>query len=333
MYNYKSLEKQILTSGKYSIVPIRFQDRFDIMKWRNEQMYHLRQNEPLTKEKQDSYFNNIISKLFNEEKPIQILFSYLQDEKCIGYGGLVHINWVDKNAEISFVMRTELEKNAFEFHWIKYLGLIEEVAKDLQLHKIFTYAFDLRPHLYVALEKAAFYKEATLKDHCLHQNKFLDVILHSKILNNKLRYREATIDDAKLLYEWVNQKEVRQNSLSTSLIAWENHLKWFKNKLKDEYSHIFIFFWEKKPIGQVRLDLEKDSWAINYSVDKEYRGKGLGTKILQEILNFENFENFAALVKKDNIGSRKVFEKLNFEQVLIENESDKILFKFLYSKK
>ena len=44
-----------------------------------------------------------------------VLFNYLHNGKCIGYGGLVHINWIDKNAEVSFIMDTELEENYFEF--------------------------------------------------------------------------------------------------------------------------------------------------------------------------------------------------------------------------
>lgn len=149
---YNCLSNQVFTHEQYSLVPIREGDRYDIMKWRNEQIYHLRQAEPLTKEKQDWYFENVVAKLFDQEQPSQILFSYLKNEECIGYGGLVHINWQDKHAEISFIMATELEAEGFEFHWKTYLGLIEQVAfEELHLHKIFTYAFDIRSRLYTAL--------------------------------------------------------------------------------------------------------------------------------------------------------------------------------------
>ena len=62
------------------------------MKWRNEQIYHLRQAKPLTAEDQKNYFSNVVSKLYDQEKPAQILFSFLKDGKCIGYGGLVGYN-------------------------------------------------------------------------------------------------------------------------------------------------------------------------------------------------------------------------------------------------
>lgn len=179
---YKILNKQVYTNGEYSIVPIRLEDRFKIMKWRNEQMYHLRQNKSLTIEDQDNYFNHIVSKLFDQDKPNQILFSYLKGEECIGYGGLVHINWVDKNAEISFIMDTQLESSELILHWNNFMELIELVAfKEVKLHKINTYAFDLRPYLYKIFENLGFYKEAILKEHCLFNKEYIDVIIHSKI--------------------------------------------------------------------------------------------------------------------------------------------------------
>ena len=182
MNNYSSLHTQHIISGEYSIVPIRMEDRHAIRKWRNEQMYHLRQSSLLTKESQDTYFENVVVPLFEEKEPSQILFSYLKGDTCIGYGGLVHINWIDKNAEISFIMNTQLEKQEFELHWTTYLKMIEQVAfEDLNLHKIFTYAFDLRPHLYTAVEKAGFKKEATLEEHCFFDGEFKDVVIHSKI--------------------------------------------------------------------------------------------------------------------------------------------------------
>ena len=182
MKSYKCLTSQIVEFDNFKIVPLRYEDRYDILKWRNEQIYHLRQSKSLTVEDQENYFSAIVDKLFDQEQPNQILFSYLENGKCIGYGGLVHINWIDKNAEISFIMNTELEKNNFQINWVKYLSLIEKVAfEDLKFHKIFTYAFDLRPHLYLALQDASFIEETRLKEHCFFNGKYIDVVIHSKI--------------------------------------------------------------------------------------------------------------------------------------------------------
>ena len=182
MRAYKCLNQQVFESGEYKLVPIRHDDRYKIMKWRNEQLYHLRQSEPLTREKQDHYFNEVISQLFEQDTPDQILFSFLKNEKCIGYGGLVHINWIDKNAEVSFVMNTSLEEKSFLLNWQTYASLIEQVAfNGLGFQKIFVYAFDLRPHLYDALENCGYFLDARLKSHCFFQGEFKDVVIYSKL--------------------------------------------------------------------------------------------------------------------------------------------------------
>jgi RimJ/RimL family protein N-acetyltransferase len=182
MRKYKCLSKQQYNNGLFKLIPIRDEDKLLILKMRNEQIYHLRQSEELTLELQETYFANVISSLFDQESPNQVLFTLLEDGQFIGYGGLVHINWIDKNAEVSFIMKTELEKDRFEHNWSNYLTLIEKVAfKDLKFHKIFTYAFDLRPHLYPVLEASGFYEEARLKEHCNFNGKYLDVVINSKL--------------------------------------------------------------------------------------------------------------------------------------------------------
>jgi hypothetical protein len=181
MKKYKVLNQNIFSKGKFKIVPIRFEDRIDIMNWRNEQIYHLRQNKLITAEDQNNYFSNVVSKLFDTEQPNQILFSFLENGICVGYGGLVHINWVDKNAEISFIMETSLEKGRFDEIWSIFLNLLEQVAfNDLKLKKIFTYAFDLRPQLYQIFENSGFNQEAELKKHCYFNHEFISVKIHSK---------------------------------------------------------------------------------------------------------------------------------------------------------
>ena len=178
---YKALSKNIFQSGEYQIVPLRYKDRLDIMKWRNEQMYHLRQSKVLTEENQENYYINIVSKLFEQNKPNQLLFSFLKNDKCIGYGGLVHINWKDKNAELSFIMDTSLEEDYFNYHWKIFLKLIEQPSfKYLSLYKLNTYAFDVRPKLYIALEESGYKKESVLENQHVIENIFKNIIVHSK---------------------------------------------------------------------------------------------------------------------------------------------------------
>ena len=75
MRYYKCLNKSIYNNEFFSLVPIRDDDQYQILKMRNEQLYHLRQKEELTVAQQEDYFENVVSSLFKQENPNQILFS------------------------------------------------------------------------------------------------------------------------------------------------------------------------------------------------------------------------------------------------------------------
>ena len=182
MKMYKCLSNnQVYRNDGITIIPIRDDDKYDIMKWRNEQIFHLRQDVHLTKQMQYSYFKDKILPSFDKESPSQILFSVLKDQKCIGYGGLVHIDWINQNAEISFLMDTQLEKTFFELYWESFLTFITLVAfDDLGLTKIFVYSFNLRPLLYKVLDNQNFHEEACLRKHKKYKNNFVDIRIHSK---------------------------------------------------------------------------------------------------------------------------------------------------------
>jgi RimJ/RimL family protein N-acetyltransferase len=335
MNSYKILNKQIYTEGEYKLVPIRFDDRLDIMKWRNEQIYHLRQSKPLTIEDQNRYFNDIVSKLFDQGKPNQILFSFLKENVCVGYGGLVHINWVDKNAEISFLINTVLENAYFELFWTAYLRLIEEVAFDqLSLHKIYTYAFDLRPHLYVILEKRHFSKDARLKDHVFFDGKYIDVVIHCK-LNNPYLLKPAELTDMSIAFKWANNSNVRKFSLTKDLIQWEQHKLWFEKCLIDEYCKYYFLYKDGIPVGSIRFDIDDSKKAkINYLIDPSYHGQKLGFYILSKGVNKLLNENkqiteIYGYVMKGNTPSIKIFEKLKF--IPLDSKSDLIKFSKIIS--
>lgn len=319
MREYTALRKQTFAKGEFALVPLRAEDRFDIMKWRNEQLYHLRQARPLTLANQDNYFENVVAKLFAQEQPNQILFSFLQNGVCIGYGGLVHINWVDKNAEVSFIMNTELEAKSFAENWRVYLGLIEEVAfNDLQLHKIYTYAFDLRPHLYPVLESCGFLREAELADHCLSEGEYKKVIIHAKLnllSTVKIGFRKATQADAELVFNWSKDPLVRAQSFNTEPIVWENHVNWFAKKLSSNDDMLLIVTVDEVPAGFVRFENIVEKCTIGILVAADFRGRGLAAEIIRKAsdLFFKAHKKAVyAYIKTANTASIKSFEKAGY---------------------
>jgi len=186
---YKCLSQQEFTHESCKLVPIRDEDKYTIMQWRNEQIDILRQKEPLTKEKQEKYFEDVVAKLFEQEQPNQLLFSFLENDILIGYGGLVHIDWESRNAEISFITET-LRNQADELlskDFGNYLTILLPMSFDiLRFNKVYTTFYDINErHLYKSIiDKFDFVQEAVLKNHIQIGTKLIDVLIYSSFNKN-----------------------------------------------------------------------------------------------------------------------------------------------------
>ena len=165
----------------YKIVPLRYEDIFHIKQWRNEQIDILRQKKQLSDADQEQYYRKVIEPLFQQENPSQIIFSYLHKNELIGYGGLVYVNWMDKRAEVSFLINTERaqEESIYREDFLAYLELVKQVAfQTLKFNRLFTETFDIRDKHIGILEEAGFVREGTMKEHVLIKGTFIDSILH-----------------------------------------------------------------------------------------------------------------------------------------------------------
>ena len=332
MREYKNLLKQEFSIDNYLITPIRDKDKWVIMKTRNEQMFHLRQQNPLTELDQENYFKNIISELFLIDKPNQLLFSFLKDGEFVGYGGLVHINWEEKSAEISFIMLTNLEKENFSKNWTVFIKLIESVAfEELRFTKIYTYSYDLRPHLYPILERCGYILTDRLSKEIDFNGELIDVLINSK-LNPNIFFRKAEIRDVDLIYEWANDSSVRLNSFNSDPIDYKKHCDWFYKCLKNNLINIFIFYNQfNVAVGIIRIQKinEKES-IISMSVDQCHRGKGIAKKISEigsyyyKGLNLNSL--IIAYIKPSNIATLKIYRDIGYREV--ESDSN-LALKFI----
>ncbi len=334
---YKSLSQQEFSNGAYKIVPIRDEDKYAIMQWRNEQIDILRQKELLTKEKQEWYFKNVVDKLFEEEKPTQLLFSFLENDILVGYGGLVHIDWESGNAEISFITETNRNLNQEQFcnDWEEYLNILKKIADiNLNFNKIYTYAYDIRPSLFQTLLNNYFVEEARLKDHIVINNIKHDILIHSYFFNT-MSLRLANEKDMLLYFNWANDESVRNNSFNNTKIELENHKKWFAKKLNDPDCVMFVAYVQNEAVGQIRFDKNAQSdFEIDFSIDKKYRGKGIGAKILRTgtltlFNNNTSIKRVVGKVKSDNSSSKKSFVNAGFKQFLpIDSNNHVVTFKY-----
>ena len=119
----------------------------------------------------------------------------------------------------------------------------------------------------------------------------------SEIILNKERknivLRRAQKKDVYLYYNWFNDELVRKFSIKNKLIDFKTHKKWFINQLKSKKKNIlYVMYLNNLPIGQIRINVENYVGKIDYSIDKDFRGKGFGHLIIKKLLD---------LIKKKNL--------------------------------
>lgn len=149
-----------------------------------------------------------------------------------------------------------------------------------------------------------------------------------------LKFREATLNDMGLYFEWANDKFVRDYSFNSEIIDLKKHEIWFNKKLLDPDCLMLVFYDElDRNIGQVRFHKQNDySAIIGVLVDKKYRGKGYSKrmiKIASDLYQKQfNERTIEALIKKTNIFSIKSFEAAGFEFVknLIHENFETVLY-------
>lgn len=131
---------------------------------------------------------------------------------------------------------------------------------------------------------------------------------------------EADINHCKLLFKWRNEYHTRMNSFSSKPIELNEHKEWFQKRLKSYNSKIWILYKSKKPIGQIRIEKNKNNkWEIDYSIEKKNRGMGFGKHLISWCVENHSDKNLMALVKEENSISRRIFENLDFIVIKKEN--------------
>ena len=178
---YDFLDVDTVVQGNRCIVPLRHQDLLSIMHWRNAQLKVLRQKEPLTPEQQECYYQGVIVPSYAEKQPRQILFSYLHRQELIGYGGLVHIAWGDRRAEVSFLVAPEraADPSVYAQDFSLYLSMLQETAfQHLGFTRLLTETYDIRPHHISILESSGFQLEGRMKAHVWIDGQPVDSLLH-----------------------------------------------------------------------------------------------------------------------------------------------------------
>jgi UDP-2,4-diacetamido-2,4,6-trideoxy-beta-L-altropyranose hydrolase len=129
--------------------------------------------------------------------------------------------------------------------------------------------------------------------------------------------REVTRGDREILYDWANDSVARENSLSQTAIDWSTHVLWFEEVVLGKRSHLFLLELDGLPVGQIRFDRGEDHWRLSYSVDRDFRGRGLGKSLVElglRSLPTESASRVRAEVKRMNRASMTIFPLFGFTE-------------------
>lgn len=153
------------------------------------------------------------------------------------------------------------------------------------------------------------------------------------LFRSEITIRRVKMQDAKLLFEWVNDEIVRKSAFNTNLIGWSGHLCWLQKRLEASDTRMYICYHDGSPFGQVRFEQEDDDVELDYSIEKSYRGKGLSLPLLQKALDQLHLDNsnvsrVIARAKVGNLPSQKALEKANFLE--IDRNNDYITYAYTY---
>ena len=164
-----------------TIRPIHADDIEAIRQWRNAQLDVLRQPRPISPEEQERYFATYIWSTMGAARPSQILVSYFDGGRHIGYGGLVHIAWEHKRAEVSFLLdpARAADPARYRADFIAFLKLIQDLAfHGHGLQRLYTETYAMRTEHMAVLEAAGFEREGVMRRHVLIGGRPVDSIIH-----------------------------------------------------------------------------------------------------------------------------------------------------------
>jgi len=79
------------------------------------------------------------------------------------------------------------------------------------------------------------------------------------------------MDDARLLFEWVNSAESPAGKLRTSgSILWSVHVEWLSRRLADPSCAIWIADHDGTPVGQARVELRDGALEVDIFVEPTF---------------------------------------------------------------
>jgi len=178
---YACMPRERLERGDLWLAAVQPGDIEAIRQWRNAQIDILRQKAPISAQQQRTYYATQIWPALETREPANILVGYHEGDRLVGYGGLVHIAWEHRRAEVSFLLDPVLMAvpETYGPYFAAFLGLMKTLAfEDLGLERLVTETYAIRGPIIRILEAEGFRHEGTLRHHVRIEGTPVDALMH-----------------------------------------------------------------------------------------------------------------------------------------------------------
>lgn len=137
------------------------------------------------------------------------------------------------------------------------------------------------------------------------------------LMPRMMQVRQATQEDARMIFEWRTTPEVMGVSRNTDPIMYEAHCAWMTRVLADPNRLLLVGLLEGRDAGVVRFDMDGCCAEVSIFLAPGAIGFGLGRALLTAAearlrQDHPQVKTLSAWVKKDNPRSLQLFQHLGY---------------------
>lgn len=128
---------------------------------------------------------------------------------------------------------------------------------------------------------------------------------------------DADSVDSLSIWQWRNDPDTRQMSVSTDEIPWERHRTWYAQAARDPRKVLLIGRYRGQALGMVRFDRHAgDEAEISINLNPDLRGRGLARPLLAVACAWGfaqlGLSRITARIKAENPRSLRIFAAVGF---------------------
>jgi spore coat polysaccharide biosynthesis predicted glycosyltransferase SpsG/ribosomal protein S18 acetylase RimI-like enzyme len=146
-------------------------------------------------------------------------------------------------------------------------------------------------------------------------------VIDAGVVDPGLVARTASLQDARLLWEWRNDPDTRTGSRQGEPVPWPDHLAWLESSLTRSDRRLLVAEDGAGPVGTVRWDLEREGdsergWQVSITVAPDRRGRSMARPLLRAaevaLTREAGVTAYLAVVHVDNRASVRLFESSGY---------------------